>query len=41
MQKSNENKKATLNSVEAKHTAQRIEHVALNQIVPGLYQRQT
>ena len=41
MQKSNENKKTALNSVEAKHTAQRIEHVALNQIVPGPYQRQT
>ena len=41
MQKGNEIKKTTLNAIEAKHTAQRIEQVALNQIVPGIYQRPT
>jgi len=41
MQKSIQNKRTALGLVEAKHTTQKIEFIALNQIVPGIYQRPT
>lgn len=41
MQKINETKKVAPKAVEAKHTTQKIEQVALNQIKPGIYQRPT